>query len=59
VRQISPEAVFDGLRNLLSALSLNTGLLQTERDEKAVVWSSEDVEARVTYRRRPPAHAAR
>jgi hypothetical protein len=58
VRQISPEAVFDGLRHLLSALSLNTGLLKLERDEKAVVWSSEDVEARVSRRRPQPTRAA-
>jgi hypothetical protein len=52
VRQLSPEIVFDGLRAMLSALQLGTSLIQMRRDESAVVWSSDDVEARVTQRRR-------
>jgi hypothetical protein len=52
VRQLSPEAVFDGLRNLLGALSLRTGLLAVEAEAKAVVWSGADVEARAAPRRR-------
>jgi hypothetical protein len=52
VRQLSPEAVFDGLRNLVSALNLGRGLLELEPEDRAVVWTSEDVEARVTPRRR-------
>jgi hypothetical protein len=60
VRQLSPEQVFDGLRNLISALSLGAGLLELDADDKAVVWSSGDVEARAAPRRRaaPPSRAA-
>jgi hypothetical protein len=45
-RQLSPEAVYDGLRNLLSALSLGTPLTEMEdfrASEK--VWAEGDVEA--------------
>ncbi len=52
VRQLAPEIVFDGLRNLMSALSLGRGLLELEPEDRAVVWSSDEVEARVTPRRR-------
>jgi hypothetical protein len=45
-RQLSPETVYDGLRNLLSALSLGTPL--TELDEPGGtkrVWAADDLEA--------------
>jgi len=57
-RQLSPETVFDGLRNLLSALSLDSSLLELEPEERGVVWRSQDVEARVTGRRPPGAGRA-
>jgi hypothetical protein len=59
VRQLAPEAVFDGLRNLISALSLGRGLLELEPEDRAVVWSSEDVDARVTSSRRRAGPAAK
>ncbi|HVM99413.1 MAG TPA: hypothetical protein VMT68_04280 [Caulobacteraceae bacterium] len=45
-RQLSPETIYDGLRNLLSALSLGTPL--TEMDEASAserVWDEGDLEA--------------
>jgi len=44
-RQMSPEAVFDGLRNLLSALSLGAGFMDSPRNPTARVWRGGDVEA--------------
>jgi hypothetical protein len=52
VRQLAPEVVFDGLRNLMQALNLGRGLLELEPEDRAVVWSSDDIEARVAPRRR-------
>jgi hypothetical protein len=58
VRQLSPEIVFDGLRALLSALSLHTSLVELDPEDRGgVVWSENDVEARIMTRRR--AHAPR
>jgi hypothetical protein len=46
-RQLRPEVIYDGLRNLISALSLGTPLTQFERDAEAAahVWGGGDVEA--------------
>ncbi|HXQ17961.1 MAG TPA: hypothetical protein VN814_25365 [Caulobacteraceae bacterium] len=45
-RQLRPEVIYDGLRNLLSALSLGTPLTEVERDgEKERVWGEGDLEA--------------
>jgi hypothetical protein len=52
VRLLSPEAVFDGLRNLLAALSLGVGLLPAEAEAKGVIWGPEDLEPRRGARRR-------
>ena len=41
-RQMSPEAVFDGLRNLLSALSLGADFMAIERTPTARVWRGGD-----------------
>jgi hypothetical protein len=45
-RQLSPEAVFDGMRNLLSALSLSAGFLDAGRPASERVWTVGDIEAR-------------
>ncbi|HEY1750622.1 MAG TPA: hypothetical protein VGG29_05130 [Caulobacteraceae bacterium] len=44
-RQLSPEAVFDGLRNLLSALSLGAGFMEP-RNKTERVWGDTDMEPR-------------
>jgi hypothetical protein len=46
-RQLRPEAIFDGLRNLLSALSLGTPLteLEPEAGDSERVWEAGDLEA--------------
>jgi hypothetical protein len=46
-RQLRPEAVYDGLRNLLSALSLGTPLteLEPESTSSERVWEADDLEA--------------
>jgi hypothetical protein len=54
-RQLSQEAVFDGLRNLLSALSLGSSFMEMQRNATAWVWRSGDVEAEAA----PPRKAAR
>jgi hypothetical protein len=54
-RQLSPEAVFDGLRNLLGALSLGAGFMEMERSSTARVWRVGDIEAEATPR---PARAS-
>jgi hypothetical protein len=52
-RQLSPEAVFDGMRNLLSALSLSAGFLDPAgRPQSERVWSGGDLEARAAPRRK-------
>jgi hypothetical protein len=51
--QLSPETVFDGLRNLLAALSLHTGLIEVEGAGTARVWRSHNV----VRRRRKAAYA--
>jgi hypothetical protein len=45
LRQLSPEALFDGLRNLLSALSLGASFMEMERNATARVWRGDDIEA--------------
>jgi hypothetical protein len=52
-RQLSQEAVFDGLRNLLGALSLGAGFMEMERSSTARVWRGDDVDAEAAPRRRP------
>lgn len=46
-RQLRPEAIYDGLRNLLSALSLSTPLTEPEPkgEEAGRVWGAGDLEA--------------
>jgi len=46
-RQLRPEAIYDGLRNLLSALSLGTPLTDLDPDagKSERVWGSEELEA--------------
>jgi hypothetical protein len=44
-RQLRPEAIYDGLRNLLSALSLGRQPTDTGADGKERVWGSEDLDA--------------
>jgi hypothetical protein len=45
-RQLSPETVYDGLRNLLSALSLGTPLTELEEPGGTKrVWAADDLEA--------------
>jgi hypothetical protein len=46
-RQLRPEAIYDGLRNLLSALSLGTPLteLEPEAASSERVWEANDLEA--------------
>jgi hypothetical protein len=46
-RQLRPEAIYDGLRNLLSALSLGTPLteLEPESSSSERVWEANDLEA--------------
>jgi hypothetical protein len=51
--QLSPETVFDGLRNLLAALSLHTGLIDVEGAGTARVWRSQNM----VRRRRKAAYA--
>ena len=53
-RQLRPEAIFDGLRNLLSALSLGTPLteLEPEAGDSERVWEAGDLEAWPQKRRR-------
>jgi hypothetical protein len=48
--QLSPETVFDGLRSLLAALSLNVGLAGAEGPPSARVWRAQTV---VRRRRKP------
>jgi hypothetical protein len=57
-RQMSPEAVFDGLRNLLSALSLGAGFMDIGRNATERVWRGDDVEAHTTPRRKAAKVAA-
>lgn len=49
-RQLSPEAIFDGLRNILSALSLKSGFAGGRRRERDI-WNFGDVD--VVAERRP------
>jgi hypothetical protein len=59
-RQLRPEAIYDGLRNLLSALSLGTPLTEIERDgETERVWREGDLEAWSSPKRRAGKRAAR
>ena len=44
-RQLRPEAIYDGLRNLLSALSLGEPLTDAKADGGERVWGAEDLEA--------------
>jgi len=44
-RQLRPEAIYDGLRNLLSALSLGSSLVESESDDSERVWGEGDLEA--------------
>ena len=44
-RQLSPETIYDGLRNLLSALSLGTPLTEMEALDTEPVWAEGDLEA--------------
>jgi len=44
-RQVSPETIYDGLRNLLSALSLGTPLTELEDTGTERVWAADDLEA--------------
>jgi hypothetical protein len=44
-RQLSPETIYDGLRNLLSALSLGTPLTEMEDKSTERVWEENDLEA--------------
>jgi hypothetical protein len=53
--QMSPEAVFDGLRMLLSALSLRTGLTELDGPPSARVWRSDNMVR--TRRRKASARA--
>ena len=48
-RQLSPEAIFDGLRNILSALSLKSGFAESRRS--AEVWDFGDLEVSARSRR--------
>jgi hypothetical protein len=56
-RQLSPEAVFDGMRNLLSALSLSAGFLDVGRPQTERVWAAGDLEVRAAVPRRKGAQA--
>jgi hypothetical protein len=51
-RKLSQEAVFDGLRNLLSALSLGASFMEMERNATARVWRGDDLEAHAAPRRK-------
>jgi hypothetical protein len=44
-RQLRPEVIYDGLRNLLSALSLGTPLTEFEPETPERVWGDDDLEA--------------
>jgi len=44
-RQLRPEAIYDGLRNLLSALSLGGPPGEEKAEGSERVWGSEDLEA--------------
>jgi len=57
-RQMSPEAVFDGLRNLLSALSLGADFMGMERTPTARVWRGDDVDAHAAPRGKATGAAA-
>jgi hypothetical protein len=56
-RQMSPEAVFDGLRSLLSALSLGEGFMEMGRGASERVWRGDDVEAHAPRRKAAAAQA--
>jgi hypothetical protein len=43
-RQLSPETIYDGLRNLLGALSLGTPLTELEETGTERVWAADDIE---------------
>ena len=43
-RQLSPETIYDGLRNLLGALSLGTPLTELEEIGTERVWAADDIE---------------
>ena len=53
-RQLRPEAIYDGLRNLLSALSLGTPLTEVAQDGEKTeqVWTEGDLEAWSSPKRR-------
>jgi hypothetical protein len=59
-RQLRPEAIYDGLRNLLSALSLGTPLTEVEPggEGKERVWREGDLEAWSSPKRRGAKRAA-
>jgi hypothetical protein len=56
-RQLSPEAVFDGLRNLLSALSLGSGFMEIRKKSERV-WGDTEMETRQPRKRAAQAKAA-
>jgi hypothetical protein len=57
-RQLRPEAIYDGLRSLLGALSLGTPLTELEEATTERVWQSDELEVVASPRRAADRRAA-
>jgi hypothetical protein len=51
-RHLSPEAIVDGLRNLMSALSLGTGAVHADMHHTERVWGPEVIRAKPVFKRK-------